>query len=495
MKFKKVLVSAAIIASLLTVTISAIGVRAQEQKFFFHVTCLDIPGYRTDIHEVIKERLVDIGIDYELVTMDMASVDEITLEKSTTYDEGGWDFFVQGKSMATPSKHPQFYCKRFYTPNWWRYSNGVMDDLIEAGLEAFTFEEQKEIYDEIQGIYLDEFPSLIFWQSVDAYMLRSDVDTGPGLSKIAGDFAYQVYYMDCPRDRLIYALPWPNTDHNPVFNIFWQGVYEPLLYCDYDGTIKPHLAESWEISDDGLTYTFHLRDDILWHDGVPFTSKDVKFTYEADGNPETCAQPYCYSPVSTYFDYIETPDDYTVIIHMKTPNAALLNDVFANNWVDLVPEHCLKDIPYSDWKTHEYNAGTKQLPGLGPYVFKDYVIGEYYTFEAFADYFEGEAPIKEYIYKIMPKAARDTVLVALEKGEIDFASSFYYWTDIAPESIGKEAETGVKVEARPGGGGVTMMFNHNHPILSNKWVKKAINYAIPREKIIEEILNGFAINH
>ena len=115
--------------------------------------------------------------------------------------------------------------------------------------------------------------------------------------------------------------PAPSSDtggHGPTSNIYshlvvmdWGIVEGVAAYGD--------LADSWEISDDGLTYTFHLNPDAKWHDGEPVTSEDVKFTYD-----RIMEKGYTFSSFLRDVDSIETPDDLTVVITLTKPNMAFL---------------------------------------------------------------------------------------------------------------------------------------------------------------------------
>ena len=99
------------------------------------------------------------------------------------------------------------------------------------------------------------------------------------------------------------------------------NIHNALVERDPNYELHPVLAESYEISDDGLTYTFNLRQGVLFHDGEEFTSEDVKYSMEYYGNPENGSVIGSeYSSVES----VETPDDYTVIVNMNEPNADFL---------------------------------------------------------------------------------------------------------------------------------------------------------------------------
>ena len=107
-------------------------------------------------------------------------------------------------------------------------------------------------------------------------------------------------------------------------------VYDSLSEFDANLEPAPGLAKSWSVSDDKLTWTFMLRSDVAWSDGVPFTSKDVKFTYETMASAELGL----YYGFLSGIESIETPDDHTVVIKTSEPKANILQ-----NPTPILPEH------------------------------------------------------------------------------------------------------------------------------------------------------------
>ena len=114
-----------------------------------------------------------------------------------------------------------------------------------------------------------------------------------------------------------------------------SAIDDPLATIDNTGTLVPKLATSWTVSPDALTYTFHLRQGVTWQDGQPFTSDDVRYTYESFMNPKVNANTTTgWSNV----DRVDTPDANTIIFHLKSLYAAFLETVAPQ---PLVPRHIL----------------------------------------------------------------------------------------------------------------------------------------------------------
>jgi peptide/nickel transport system substrate-binding protein len=160
--------------------------------------------------------------------------------------------------------------------------------------------------------------------------------------------------------------------------------FDTLLQFDPNDQTKilPCLAERWDISSDGLTYTFFLRQGVQFHDGSPFTSKDVLVTFQRIISPPEGVN----SPRSVFFntvERIETPDDVTVRFVLKQPDPALLYNV-AIPWAGIYPAHLIE--AGADLRD------TKNLIGTGPFKFKSYTPGVAFELERNPNYFDKDLP-------------------------------------------------------------------------------------------------------
>lgn len=182
-------------------------------------------------------------------------------------------------------------------------------------------------------------------------------------------------------------------------------VYNRLLKYDGDLTLVGELAESWEVSPDGLTITFKLRRGVKWHDGAPFSAKDVLFTYQVMVDPKT---PTAYSGDYLQVKKAEIPDDYTFQVTYGQPFAPALG-----SWASLniLPRHLLegKDITQSPL--------ARNPVGTGPYRFGEWKAGEKIALTYNPDYFEGRVYLNGYFFLIKPDQA--TMFLELKSGNID----------------------------------------------------------------------------
>jgi peptide/nickel transport system substrate-binding protein len=250
-------------------------------------------------------------------------------------------------------------------------------------------------------------------------------------------------------------------------------VYNGLVKYDKNLKLVGDLAESWDISEEGLVITFHLRKNVKWHDGEPFTSDDVNFTYEklVDTNTRT---PYA----SDYLmiDRFEIIDPHTVKIRYKKPFSPALE-----SWgMGIVPKHIFEK---GDFNNHHAN---RHPIGTGPYKFVDWKTDERIVLEANGDYFEGRPYIDRIIYRIMPDEA--VQFLELRKGTIDTMG-------LTPDQFQKEAVSEEFLDSfnkfrYPSFGYTYLGYNLKNPLFENKSVRQAITYAINRQEIIDGVLLG-----
>jgi peptide/nickel transport system substrate-binding protein len=186
-----------------------------------------------------------------------------------------------------------------------------------------------------------------------------------------------------------------------------EHIYEGLARVRPDLTVEPALAESWEISADGLTYTFTLREGVLFHDGTPLTSDDVKFTFERLVDPATASTSAAdLASVAA----IETPDERTVVLTLNAPDASLLTTLAAN-------ASCLI---YSRAFVEANGGNVDQVAmGTGPFRFVEYVPNTRVVLERNPEYWDAPLPYLDGVE--MTIAADDTSrTTAVVTGTVDF---------------------------------------------------------------------------
>ena len=185
-------------------------------------------------------------------------------------------------------------------------------------------------------------------------------------------------------------------------NLVLSNVYDCLLALEADGTLSPALAESYTVSEDGLTYTFNLRKGVKFHDGSEMTAEDVKFTFDK-GAVGPLGQALFIN-----FAYCEIIDEYTVEIGLTSPFAA-----FPYGVASRLGGICSKAY----WEKVGDDGYLEAPIGTGAYKFVEYVNGDHITLEAFEDHWRGEPAIKNVTIALVSDV--NTQILGLQNGDYD----------------------------------------------------------------------------
>ncbi|MDQ3540855.1 MAG: ABC transporter substrate-binding protein, partial [Chloroflexota bacterium] len=172
-----------------------------------------------------------------------------------------------------------------------------------------------------------------------------------------------------------------------------------------DGTMVPGLADYWDISADGLTYTFHINENAMWHDGQPVTAEDVVFTFDSVVAEDSLS--VRRSSVTGALASYRAIDDKTVELVAVDRLANFVADTAAQ--FGIVPKHIWEGIPFAEWGTAAGATGQDpaQVIGSGPFTFVEWVRNDHVTLTRNPDYWDTEnaAVIDEFIYRVVADAA------------------------------------------------------------------------------------------
>lgn len=253
-----------------------------------------------------------------------------------------------------------------------------------------------------------------------------------------------------------------------IDEVVYANVFEGLTRYQADGSIAPALAESWEISDDGLDYTFTLRAGATFHDGTAFTAEDVKFSLDrARAEDSTNAQKALFAGIAE----VEVVDDTTVKVTLSAPNGAFLTNLAWGDAVMVAPESV-------------ETLATNPV-GTGPFKFSEWVQGDRVELEVNPDYW-GEAPaLTAATFKFIsdPTAA----FAAMMAGDIDAFPGYP-----APETLAQfEADPRFKLLIGSTEGETILSTNNQSEALSDVRVRKALAHAINRQEIIDGAMFGY----
>jgi len=246
-------------------------------------------------------------------------------------------------------------------------------------------------------------------------------------------------------------------------------IFDSLLAVDpRTGALVPNLARAWRVSADGLTITFDLRDDVLWHDGEPFAAKDVEFTFEALANTSPGLSTGLGVDSPRRFDLalveeFQAPDAKTFLIKLSEPSCSALYDL---GLLPIVPRH----VPQQQ----------ATVIGTGPFMLREWLHGDRITLMRNPHYWRGAPRLDALIYRVL--ADEEELLAELEAGQIDVAQ-------IRPGALARvEAAENFEVYRYPAAEGYFIAFNNDHPVLGDRRVRQALSYALDRERLVDQIL-------
>jgi peptide/nickel transport system substrate-binding protein len=237
-----------------------------------------------------------------------------------------------------------------------------------------------------------------------------------------------------------------------------------------DGTLAPALAERWERLDQ-LTWKFYLRKGVKFHNGNPFTSADVKFSFERLSNPDVSE----FINTGKSIVAVETPDDFTVIIKTKDPIPW-----FANNM------HQIFIMDKESTEARDPGDVMVKPIGTGAYKLVEWVKGSYVRMEANADYWEGAPPIQK--VEVRPIKESSTRFAALAAGQVELMSG-------VPVELFDKIRTNPKLEvvSRPARRSIFLALgNKAGSPMADVRVRKAMYMAINEDEIIQKIMRGHA---
>ena len=272
-------------------------------------------------------------------------------------------------------------------------------------------------------------------------------------------------------------------------------LFDSLVELDQSLNVRPLLAESWEVSKDGLTYTFKLKRGVKWHDGAPFTARDVAFTFYAVLNPKVT------TPHRAYFDAlagfpeltnkdapkrpedlavkpIEVVDDHRVRFRLRYPSGSFLA-VLTNPRAGIIPEHLLKT---ADLNTTEFN---RKPVGTGPFKFVEWRRGERLVMEANPQYHGGRPALDRLIFRIIPDSV--VLLQELRAGGVDFIEN-----PPLNEVARLKQTAGLKVLVADNTSYNYFGWRQDLEPFTDVRVRRALNHAIDVPTLVKEALQGYA---
>ncbi len=269
---------------------------------------------------------------------------------------------------------------------------------------------------------------------------------------------------------------------NPLLTDARVWLYDGLVRFDENMNPIPDLAESWDISKDGLVYTIKLRKDVKFHDGTPMTADDVLYTAQLTLD-ESVNSPYRDKFIINGKPVVwEKVDDYTVKATLPEPSGSFLSKLSRADEVFfcILPKHILEQC--SDMQTCGFN---QQPVGTGPFKFNEYVADQRLVLDAHDDYHQGKPGVKQVVRLAYPN--EQSALAALKSGEIDITA-----LREAGNVKAAEDDKNITVHRYDSNWIFAGRFNMANPILQEQAVREAIAHAIDRENLVKAAVSPTA---
>lgn len=301
----------------------------------------------------------------------------------------------------------------------------------------------------------------MFMLSIAAALILSACSDSESGDKASNDDQTIKIRMNDDPDFLDPHLATASISFQMILNMF-----EGLVASKTDGTIEPVVAEEYDVSEDGLTYTFKLRDDVMFHNGEPVTIDDVQYTFDRLMGTTDGQQ---YSSEFEQVESIETPDDKTIVFTLKEANSNFLFSLTALH-AAIIPKS-------NEGQHNEHPIGT------GPFKFVSYNPGANLVLEKHDQYWVKDLPYLnqvDFIFQPDDQAA----LLALQAGELDLSG-------VKANRI-PEVENDFKLNYQDNNSSLVITFNQDKEPFNNVKVRQAINYAVSRQDIIDSVYSGYA---
>jgi len=264
----------------------------------------------------------------------------------------------------------------------------------------------------------------------------------------------------------------------PITHDITNLVYDTLFWSQASVTPEPFLATGAVPSDDARTWTVSLREDVVWHDGEPFTAEDVAFTFQLVSDLEGPARYGHHVTDHPTFVSAEVVDDLTVVLNFENPIPTFL--FLPGGDIPILPEHIWADIedPLAD--------ATSVAIGTGPFKMVEYVPDTSYRFEANEDYFLGDVTVDELVMPIVRDA--QAAWAGLQSGELDFVTRNVPAQLI--DGMNDNPDVGIVEGSRLQS--TYLMFNTRKPVLNDPVVRRAIGMSLDLDVFVNLVEGGLA---
>ncbi|MFW6038682.1 MAG: ABC transporter substrate-binding protein [Candidatus Saliniplasma sp.] len=481
-----IVVTVILVASALSLTGCMEEDEDGEQEILLETTLYVPDDERADEMEVVQQQVRDAGIDLEIEAVEWGTYIEEVEAGNAPLSYSGW-------SGPTSPEGSLNYMKKGNSWDWYSgwYENDEFTEKLDDAVSETDDQARWTLYHEAQEILVDEdMGCFVMYTQRNPRAYHNSVDIpeeswnsfmGAGPLVRANEWEVE------GSDRIEVAQTHEPGDFHPIrYTDVYSGyvflqMFEPLVSTYPDGEVNTNeytVAESFDISSDGLTMTFDIKDGIEFHNGDELNAHDVEFSintmmmneeddeyfemYDVDENPD--------SPREGDFgkvDSVEATDDYTLEISMDEPDMELLQKE-GIEYLNILPKNYIEE---NGWEVFE-----DELIGSGPYELEHYDPGDEILLTEFEDY-RNEVNTPEIRFDFYDEES--TAVTALRSGDA------HYMSRISPDNYyDLEDEDDVETRSYPYMGHNRIAFNHNDGPFTDPDVRKAFAYAIDVDEII-----------
>jgi peptide/nickel transport system substrate-binding protein len=275
----------------------------------------------------------------------------------------------------------------------------------------------------------------------------------------------------------------PEAVLNNTSGFVMATIYDSLVkYKPGTVEVEPGLAKSWEASEDGLTYTFHLRDGVKFHDGTPLDAPGYVKTIKRLLDKEDADSIFKTGPVESFIDdtygdvaSYTAPDDKTVVFKFKASSAPFTTNL-AMVWNGVVSPTAVHKLG-KDFRNHPV--------GSGPFIFKEWRQGDQVVLDANPNYWNGKPKVDHIVFKVMPDA--QAALLAIKRGDVHILA------DVGAQIIpAAKSDANLVIVSQPGLAVSGMGMTFDTKPFNDKRVRQALNYAVDKDAINKSLFQGLA---
>jgi ABC-type transport system substrate-binding protein len=361
-----------------------------------------------------------------------------------------------------------------------RYENKELDAILEQAANTYEHATTAPLYARAQEIISRDVPVFPLWYQANMVIAKKGVENIH--VDASGDWGF-VKNVTSNNPNMVIALSDTLKTIDPIGSPSVDAASERVRALIFNSLVKkdekfdyvPDLAQNIQRSDDGLAFTFTLRDGVKFQDGRPFTSADAKYTLDTVLTNSFAKSASFFEGVGadrkSYVKSVDAPDAHTLVIRLNRPWTGLLSNLVA---IAIIP----KDS-YASQKTHPV--------GTGPFKFVNYdSVQQVVDLAVNPDYWDGPARFSSLRVRVISDA--NAMQAELQSGRVDIAP---LPTSLSPDSIkALSSNPDLTVQQFEGSNVNLLTFNTKEPPLDNVKVRQAIAYAIDRERIISGLLQG-----